>query len=142
MSNGQSNKQTGPKPEWSTETRLLLAFALMGRVLFATPYFFKTVSPPAPAKKASTPLQPPAAVSVAAPPSVEPPKMTATPPVQPVAARKEETFVVDTDLYRVVFSNRGAVVQQWTLKKYTDDNGNPLELVNGVGAAKTGYPFQ
>src|ERR1700692_2193438 len=38
------------KKELSTENRLLLAFVLMGIVLFATPYFFKQPPPP-PGKK-------------------------------------------------------------------------------------------
>src|ERR1039458_10515469 len=35
-----------PKKELSMELRLLLAFILMGVVLFVTPYFYKTVAPP------------------------------------------------------------------------------------------------
>ena len=37
------------KKELSMEVRLLLAFLLMGAVMFLTPYFLKT--PPAPAAK-------------------------------------------------------------------------------------------
>jgi YidC/Oxa1 family membrane protein insertase len=145
MSDEQKNQQSGPKQELSTETRLLIAFALMGLVLFATPYLFKTIAPQPPAKKSSPPQQqsevtnpatPPVPVEAAAAPAVS---ATSAPHI---TAQKEETFVVETDLYKVVFSNRGAVVHEWTLKKYTDSNGKPLELVNAVAAAKAGYPFQ
>ena len=44
-------------------------------------------------------------------------------------------------LYHVVFSNRGATVKSWTLKKFRDSAGKPLELVNQKGAEKAGYPF-
>jgi hypothetical protein len=50
------SNRSGPqeKKELSTENRLLLAFVLMGIVLFATPYFFKTPPPP-PGKKVPAP---------------------------------------------------------------------------------------
>jgi YidC/Oxa1 family membrane protein insertase len=133
---------SGPKPELSTETRLLLAFALMGLVLFATPYFFKSIGPPPPAVKKApaaqqqkTPAAAPAAPAEIS--QTEEPAISAA----HVTGQNEATFVVDTDLYKVVFSNRGAVVQQWILKKYTDDGGKPLELVNAAAAPKAGYPF-
>jgi YidC/Oxa1 family membrane protein insertase len=145
MSDEQKNQQPGSKQQLSTETRLLIAFALMGIVLFATPYFFKTIAPPPPAKKSAAPQQQSAVSTPAtAPPPVEASTALAASPTsaQRIAAEKEQTFVVETDLYKVVFSNRGAVVHEWTLKKYTDSNGKPLELVNTVAAPKAGYPFQ
>jgi YidC/Oxa1 family membrane protein insertase len=140
----------GPPKELSTEIRLLIAFALMGVVLFATPYFFKLVSPPPPAKppvaaqkNAATPVSQPATPAVSAvtetPAEANEPQAAVT--AEQVAAQKEERFVVETDFYRVEFSNRGAVVKQWTLKKYTDENGKPLELVNPAAESKVGSPF-
>ena len=133
----------GPPKELSTEIRLLIAFALMGVVLFATPYFFKMVSPPPPAKPSvaaqknvAAPLSQPATPS---PVETNEPQTAAT--EEQVAAQKEERFVVETDFYRVEFSNRGAVVKQWTLKKYADENGKPLELVNHAAESKVGSPF-
>src|SRR5258706_12444299 len=58
-----------------------------------------------------------------------------------IAAEQEQTSPVETDFYRVVFSTRGAVVQQWILKKYPDNNGKPLALVNETAVPKVGYPF-
>jgi len=144
MSDDQKPSQPGPKPELTTETRLLIAFALMGLVLFATPYLFKSITPPPAAKKPSATQQQPAAVTSPVVPEapVESPAEVKATPAGHVAAQKEELFVVETDLYKVVFSNRGAVVQQWILKKYTDDNGKPLELVNAAAATKAGYAFQ
>jgi YidC/Oxa1 family membrane protein insertase len=135
-----SSGKPAEKKELSVETRLLLAFILMGVVLFTTPYFYKATTPPAPvpAKKADT-----AKTGAAAPagPESPAPAATAAPPPGQVSASAEETVVVDTDVYRIVFSNRGAVVQSWTLKKYNDSNGKPLELVNTAAAASVGYPF-
>ena len=50
--------------------------------------------------------------------------------------------MLETPFYHVVFSNRGATVKSWTLKKFKDSAGKPLELVNQKGAEKVGYPFQ
>jgi len=47
--NGGGGPNQPPK-EMSMEVRLLLAFLLMGAVMFLTPYLFKTVAPP-PVKK-------------------------------------------------------------------------------------------
>jgi len=39
--NGGSNTPAQPPKEMSMEVRLLLAFLLIGAVMFLTPYFFK-----------------------------------------------------------------------------------------------------
>jgi YidC/Oxa1 family membrane protein insertase len=158
MSDEPNINQPGPKPkkELSMEQRLLLAFALMGIVLFATPYLFKTPAPPAAPKKSTTAAQAQSAPSpgAPAPPAASPAKADSTTKSKAergaaqkaaaspkIAAETEQVYTIETDLYKVVFSNRGAVVQQWILKKYTDDNGKPLALVNETAVPKVGYPF-
>ncbi|MGH9583154.1 MAG: membrane protein insertase YidC, partial [Bryobacteraceae bacterium] len=47
-----------------------------------------------------------------------------------IQAATEITTDVDTDLYHIVFSNRGAVVKSWVLKRYTNEMGKPLNLTN------------
>ncbi len=49
--------------------------------------------------------------------------------------------MIENDVYRIVFTNRGGRVKSWVLKKYTDDKGGPLELVNTAAAEKYGYPL-
>jgi YidC/Oxa1 family membrane protein insertase len=64
--------------------------------------------------------------------------------IPPKADTQERTLVVENDLYRVEFSNRGAVVKSWQLKKYTDDSKPPriLDLVHPDAAQQTGgWPF-
>lgn len=122
------------------QARMLIAFVLVFGVIFATPYFYKILAPPAPPKQAVTefPKKPQAATNSAAPVAPAP---VIAPPAGTVVGSREESTVIDTDLYHVIFSNRGAVVRSWSLKKYKDANGKPLELINESAIAKTGYPF-
>jgi YidC/Oxa1 family membrane protein insertase len=136
------------KKDLSMETRLIIAFVLMGAVLFLTPYIFKPQEPlPSAKAPAKTAAQAPATVPAPAPaatPAAAKPKGKARGAVaaaQPIVADKEESFVVDTKMYRIQFSNRGATVRSWVLKKFVDSLGRPLELVNAAAVDKTGFPF-
>lgn len=51
------------------------------------------------------------------------------PAVPATATREERKVVVDTPLYRAVFSNEGAVLTSFQLKKFTNDAGQFLEMV-------------
>ena len=82
------------------------------------------------------------------PATVTPPKQDAAPaatppaatPIEAKAASAETETTVENDLYKIVFTNRGAQVKSWILKKYKDDDGHPLDLVNKE-AAKFGLPL-
>ena len=127
---------SGPKKELSMEARLLIAFGLMGVVLLVTPYIVP--KPPPGPKKADTPAEIKKVEEKAA--------AKPTPPTAPagasISAASEQDFTVETNLYKVVFTNRGALVKSWVLKKYQDSQGRPLELVNQAAkAAKINHPF-
>jgi YidC/Oxa1 family membrane protein insertase len=137
--------------EMSMETRLLLAFGLMGLVLFASQYFLPKPQPPAQKKaepvevqvKEAAPAEAPAAPQKQAPAPAKTARAAA--PAQQAAERivaeKEETHVLETSVYKIVFSNRGAVIRSWILKRYRDSNGNPVELVNAMAAPKAGWVY-
>ena len=55
-------------------------------------------------------------------------------------ASSEVQTVVENGFYRIVFTNRGAQVKSWILKKFKDDEGHPLDLVNKE-ATKFGLPL-
>ncbi|MGH9679461.1 MAG: membrane protein insertase YidC, partial [Candidatus Acidiferrales bacterium] len=130
------------RKEWSTETRSLLAAILCLVVIAAWSLIYKPPPPPAPTKPnavATNPAKPaPAAPSAPA----EKSKAAAIPaaPVMVRAASAEGSIVVESDLYRVQISNRGAVVRSWLLKKFTDDNTPPriLDLVHADAAQQSG----
>ena len=56
------------------------------------------------------------------------------------SASSEAETVVENDLFRIVLTNRGAQVKSWVLKKYKDEDGHPLDLVNPL-AVKFGLPL-
>lgn len=145
--NGGSSNQ--PPKDMSMEMRLLIAFLLMGAVMFLTPYLFKNQTPPASQKTAQTSKQPaaPAAAQPPQTPQVPAPAAvtetaqasSAEPTAPKTAAQTLPPFVIDTDLFHITFSNQGATVRSWQLKKYKGNDEKLLELVNT--ASGLGYPF-
>ena len=97
----------------------------------ATPSPGNRAQPPS----ASTPLPQGSATAISAPPPTR---------VAPKSDTQERTITVENDLYRVEFSNHGAVVKSWQLKKYLDD-AKPqrvLDVVHPEAAQQTdGWPF-
>ncbi|HZT37099.1 MAG TPA: membrane protein insertase YidC [Bryobacteraceae bacterium] len=142
-----SNKGPGGKGEMSMETRLLLAFVLVMLLLLVTPYFMSSPGPTG--AQNITPKK--AAELAKAPPAPATPEPAKSEPSESGAARaatlpiaradQEQTFIVDTRLYHIVFSNRGGVARSWILKQYKDLNGKPLELVNTVALSRVPAPF-
>ena len=116
---------------------MLLAFALTMLILLAMQPFLSRYA------KQSQPSAPPVAQPAAVAPAQ--PQPAAAPTAAPSAAAKgaaaESETVVENDLYRITFTNRGAQVKSWILKKYEDDKGKPLEMVSAQAAAKYGYPL-
>jgi YidC/Oxa1 family membrane protein insertase len=126
-----------PQQEPGMERRLLLVFALTFLVIILFQPLMKKYLPQstAPAPEAPAPAQPStqAAASLAAQVSVP-----ATGASKQASAEAET--VVENDLYRVTFTNRGGLVKSWILKTYFDERGNPLELVSKA-AENYGYPM-
>ncbi len=51
------------------------------------------------------------------------------PPVPIELSAEEKEIRVETDLYSAVFSTKGGTIKKWLLKKYTDNDGNPVSLL-------------
>jgi YidC/Oxa1 family membrane protein insertase len=123
---------TLPPAPPSFEKRLPLALALMMLVLLASQYFFKPAPGP---KPATTPKNDKAAsAQVVGNPEVSM-RANGAVPLQPagtLSASAEIETNVDTDLYHIVFSNKGGVIKSWVLKKFKDDDGKPLQLINSA----------
>ncbi len=58
-----------------------------------------------------------------------------------VRAEDEKQVVIDTPLYQAVWSNRGASLRSWKLKKHMNDQKEELELVSSRAREIGRYPF-
>jgi YidC/Oxa1 family membrane protein insertase len=67
------------------------------------------------------------------------------PPSNPVstlvADDRARDIVVEGDLVRAVFANRGAELVSWQLKSYADEGGGPVELVPAEVEPGQAWPF-
>src|SRR6266446_10785406 len=135
------------------ERRLLLVFALTFLVIMLFQPLLKKYGPQPPAKSGSAAEPRSAGQPGAAAPAPVPEsdaslrsagRTNASVPMQtaaPQVATSESETVIENNVYRIVFTNRGGRVKSWVLKKYTDDKGGQLELVNAAAAEKYGYPL-
>src|SRR5437879_5658355 len=118
---------------------LVLVLTFLGFIAFQA--FLKKYAPQPPAPQTqnqSVPAPIPAA-SPAPAPSLSP---VTTPKIITKQASSETETVIENDLYRITFTNRGAQVKSWILKKFDNDAQNGLlDLVNPAAAQKFGYPL-
>ena len=138
-----------PQNEPGNEQRFLLVILMMAAVIFGAQFLLRksTPQPPASSAQQNQPTQ-------ATPTQVAPAHsgsglsqaatVSAKAPKQPASAKQasaETETVIENDLYRITFTNRGAQVKSWLLKNYKDEQGRALDLVNPSAAAKFGYPL-
>jgi YidC/Oxa1 family membrane protein insertase len=135
------------EPGGGGDKNMMMVFAVMiALIILAQVFLFKKSPATQPAQKpAETTQSTPAATqsSASAAPaqaSSQPDANTPKASVAPKAASSEVETTVENDFYRVVFTNKGAQVKSWVLKKFKDDDGNPLDMVN-KDAVKLGLPL-
>src|SRR5438270_8839051 len=143
MSEYQHRPDQGPGGDKQFLMYMMLAFVL---VLLLQGIFFKR-----PPKLAPAPSEQPAANAPA--PSATPvatftknapapaPQKAEGQKVEGKHASSEGEIVVEDELYRVVLTNRGGQAKSWQLKKYNNDKGQPLDLVNDKASALMGLPL-
>jgi YidC/Oxa1 family membrane protein insertase len=121
------------------ERRLLIAFALSFLVIMVSRSLWEP-------RKSSAPLpQNERTRQEGVKEEKAPPVTNVVPIVEGPSENKradtEKLVQVETDLYQLTFSNKEAVVRSWILKKYRDNNGKPLDLVDEKKAKLFGYPL-
>jgi len=123
------------------ERRLLLVFGLTFLVILLSQSLFKKYLPQAPStpQPAQTQAQPASAANL--PAASQPQSAVPVPVGTGKQASAESETVIENDLYKITFTNRGGQVKSWILKKFKDDQGQPLELVKPAVAEKFGYPL-
>lgn len=134
------------------EKRLMIAFALsFGVLMLWRVLLVKPPSPPPKAPPATTGQPFPSQVSGVTPANSAKKEL----PLKPVATGKSEApmalpvqqgskaeeIVVENDLYKVTLSTQGAVVKSWVLKKYRDQKGQPLDVVDTAACNELGFPM-
>ena len=119
------------------ERRLLLVFALTFLVIILFQPLLKKYLPQPAAPATETP-----AASQPSTQTAGSSELQASVPASGAnkQASAEAVTVVENDLYRVTFTNRGGLVKSWILKTYFDEHGQPLELVSKA-AEQYGYPM-
>jgi YidC/Oxa1 family membrane protein insertase len=128
------------------DSKTILIFTGIFLLMFLGLQYFKAKKAPEP-----QPTQQQIASTVPSQPVTPAPAVTATPgkasaaapatEANSVVAQAESTTVVENELYRITFINRGAQVKSWILKKYTNEDGGPLDLVNQTASARDGFPL-
>jgi YidC/Oxa1 family membrane protein insertase len=118
---------------------------LMLVVLLGYQYFFKPTPPtnPQPSQPQTQQTQTASQATSAQPGPVQSsPASAQAPSATPtVAAALETETTIENEQYKIVFTNRGAQVTHWILKKYYDSAGKPLDMVQPQVAKSFGFPL-
>ena len=141
------------KDKFTPELRILVASLLSFGVIILWAKYFGPKPPVQPPQTnravQSAPAVPGPATSPATSPAKAPATATAIGPAATGAVAvkidsQERSIVIENSLYRVEFSNHGAVVKSWQLKNYKDD-AKPqrvLDVVHPDASQQTsGWPF-
>lgn len=147
------NEFKNPSQEPGTEKRLFTVFGVTLLAIILSQFALQKFNPPPPPQKPGSTESKPvgenpksgaSAPSVTAPAATAPAKSAA--PAKPVEpgikqAASEQDVVVENDLYKVIFTNKGAQVRSWILKTHKTEKGEPLDLVHHQAAKMYGYPL-
>jgi len=135
------------------DMRSTIAFTLVIlAVLLGYQYFVKPTPPPVPQTQSQTeqpaeqsaqqaagqPTAEKAGSAQAQLPGAHGQTVAATPAI---GAAVESDITVENEVYKIVFTNRGARVKHWILKKFVDSEGKPLDLVQPQASERFGYPL-
>jgi YidC/Oxa1 family membrane protein insertase len=132
-----------PQNEPGNERRLLLVFLVTFAVMLVIQPLVKKYfpQPPVQQQQQNQPVQHNPSTPATAQATSATPALSAPAGVTRQATNESET-VIENDLYRITFTNRGAQVKSWILKKFDNDAQNgPLDLVNAAASAQFGYPL-
>src|SRR4029453_1063528 len=123
------------------ERRVLIAIFLSFLVLYTyQALFVRPVPKPAtpPASETSAPAEPTSSVPTASAPIAPTPPDTANVVLGDSA---ERDIRIETPQVIAVFTNRGALLKSWRLKRYLDERSEPLELIANDLPGVPALPF-
>ena len=135
------------------EKRLILAIVLSFLVLMGYQYFVVKPTKPAVPPVEISPAPPAAPLPGTAGAAQEsrqeapaeakaaPAEAVPAPDLGAVAGQAETDVVVETSLYKAVWTNKGAVLKSWKLKKHKNSLKEDLDLVPAMAGEIGRYPF-
>jgi YidC/Oxa1 family membrane protein insertase len=134
------------------EKRLILAIVLSFLVLMGYQHFVvkpnkPNVAPPVtPSATSTAPAVPGTAGAAqenrqAAPAETKPAPAVPAPDLGAVAGQAETDVVVETSLYKAVWTNKGGVLKSWKLKNHKNSLKEDLDLVPAMAREIGRYPF-
>ena len=143
--NPNAGSSAGPGAGGGQDNRsfLLMMFVMMG-VIFGLQYWRTRHSPQVAEPSATAAITAPATPSPGRDNTAAGTASTnnaSQPALNAVQASAENTTVVENELYRITFSNRGGQATSWILKRYKDNAGHPLDIVHEGAAKLYGYPL-
>jgi YidC/Oxa1 family membrane protein insertase len=137
-----------PNQQGGGDNKSLLVMMLVLVTVFVGLQYYRSKSNPPTASPNATATQsaasqPGAQSSSSAPAAANVPVSAAakTVSVSTVQASGESTTVVENELYRITFTNRGGQVTSWILKQFKDSEGKPLNIVHTQAAEQFGFPL-
>ena len=145
--NLQTQGGGGPGGGGGGGTQSMLMLGLLAILfLFGYQYFLKPKPPePAPAAQSQNqaPSEPQGGAAQPEPAPATTPSGKRQPPAktQVISAASETETTVENAEYRIVFTNRGALVEHWILKHYFDTQGKPLDMVQAQASQRFGFPL-
>jgi len=124
------------------EKRLILAIVLSFLVLFLYQALFVKKEPPQePISLTAVEMEKKPEQEVIQKDTLTPSELPEDKDFQPISDQAEEQIIIDTSLFQAVWSNKGAILKSWKLKKHKDENKEDLELISIHSAEMNKYPF-
>jgi YidC/Oxa1 family membrane protein insertase len=132
-----------PGQQGGQDNKSLLVMMLVMVTVFFGLQFYKAKKNPQTALPNATQSAPAQSASLSpSAPTAAPGSPAVSAPTAPVVqATTAASTIVENQLYRIEFSNRGGQVTSWLLKNYKDSDGKPLNLVHTQAAQQFGYPL-
>ena len=125
--------------------RSLILFTFLALAALMVYQYFQKPAANAPATQNQQAQQGQQQAAQPAPPSNTSASVASSPvdkgPVATVTAPSETTTTIENEKFRITFTNKGAQVQHWIFKKYTDSSGKPLDMVQQDAASRFGLPL-
>lgn len=126
--------------EPNMEKRMLIAIVLtLGLLMLWRAFFAPPPPPPAPSQAKSPIASKSSSPGRSARTAVPPPPAPVALPVE--QGKQAQDIVVENGFYRVTLSTQGGLIKSWVLRKYTDAQGKPLNVVDASACNQLGYPM-